>query len=60
MNDKDINLKCEDCGSLENLFRTTILSPCREHSHTEIYCYQHMANIIRDLYENIDLVEKIW
>ncbi len=59
MNEKESNSKCENCGSTENLFRVTILSPCREHSNTEIYCYQHMSSVIREFPEDIDLVEKI-
>ena len=59
MNDKKSNSKCENCGSSANLFRVTILSPCREHSHTEIYCNEHMANNIREFPEDIDIIESI-
>lgn len=37
----------------------TILSPCREHSHIEIYCDEHLSSIIRESPEDIDLIEKI-
>ena len=59
MNDKESNSKCENCGSTENLFRVTILSPCREHNHIEIYCNEHRSSVIREFPEDIDLVEKI-
>ncbi len=59
MNDKESNSKCENCGSSANLFKVTILSPCREHSHTEIYCTEHKSYIIREFPEDIDLIEKI-
>ena len=59
MNDEESNSKCENCGSSENLFRVTILSPCREHSHIEIYCNEHMDSIFREFPEDIDLIEKI-
>ncbi len=59
MNDKEGNSKCENCGSSTNLFKVTVLSPCREHSHTEIYCNDHMSNVIRDFPEDIDIIESI-
>jgi len=59
MNDKESNSKCENCGSSANLFKVIILSPCREHSHTEIYCNEHMSSVIREFPEYIDLIEKI-
>lgn len=59
MNDKKSNSKCENRGSSANLFKVTILSPCRAHSHTEIYCNDHMSSIIREFPEDIDLIEKI-
>ncbi len=59
MNKKQSNSKCENCGSTENLLRVTILSPCREHSHTEIYCNEHMSCVIREFPEDIDIIESI-
>ncbi|MBA7654048.1 hypothetical protein ES703_61922 [subsurface metagenome] len=59
MNEKEGNSKCENCGSSENLFRVTILSSCREHSHIEVYCNEHMADVIRDFPEDLDIIEKI-
>jgi hypothetical protein len=57
----EVNMnKCENCGSEDNLFKATILSPCREHSHIEIYCNEHMADVIKDFSEDIDKIEKIW
>ena len=55
----DSNFKCENCGSTEDLFRVTILSPCREHSHIEIYCNEHTSSVIREFPEDTDLIEKI-
>ena len=59
MNDKECNFECENCGSSENLLKVTILSSCREHSHTEIYCNEHMVSVVREFSEDIDLIEKI-
>ena len=59
MNDKKSNSKCENCGAYVNLFKVTILSPCKEHSHTEIYCMEHMSSVIIEFPEDIDLIEKI-
>ena len=35
------------------------LPSCREHSHTEIYCNEHVSNVVREFLEYIDLIEKI-
>ena len=59
MKDKKSNSRCENCGSSTSLFKVTILSPCREHSHTEIYCNEHMSSVIKEFPEDIDLVEEI-
>ena len=59
MNEKESYSKCENCGSPTHLFKVTILSPCREHSHTEIYCNEHLSNVIREFPEDIDFIEKI-
>lgn len=59
MIDKKGNSKCENCGCSEILFKVTILSPCKEHSHVEIYCNDHMSNVIREFPEDIDIIEKI-
>jgi len=59
MNDGENDFKCENYGSTKNLFRVTILSPCREHSHIEIYCNEHTSSVIREFPEDIDLLEKI-
>ena len=59
MNDNKSNSKCENCGSYANLFKVTILSPCKEHSHTEIYCNEHLSSLIIEFPEDIDLIEKI-
>ncbi|KKN05723.1 hypothetical protein LCGC14_1084450 [marine sediment metagenome] len=59
MKSKESVSKCENCGSSENIFKVTILSPCREHSHFEIYCHEHVSNVIREFPEDIDLIEKI-
>jgi len=59
MSDKESNSKCENCGSSENVFKVTILSPCREHSHCEIYCNEHMSKVIREFPEDIDIIERI-
>lgn len=59
MNDKKSNSKCENCGSFVNLFKVTILSPCKEHSHIEIYCDEHVSSIILEFPEDIDLIERI-
>ena len=59
MNDKVSNSRCENCGSSINLFKITIISPCREHSHTEIYCNEYMSNVTREFPEDIDLIKKI-
>ena len=59
MNVVENNFKCENCGSIESLFKITILSPCREHSHDEIYCNEHMSSVISEFPEDIDHIEKI-
>ena len=59
MNELENEFKCENCGSSVNLFKATILSPCREHSHTEIYCDEHMVSVVQEFPEDIDLIEKI-
>lgn len=59
MNDGENDFKCENCSSIQYLFKITILSPCREHSHTEIYCNEHVSNVVREFPEDIDLIEKI-
>ena len=59
MNEKESYSKCENCASIKNFFKVTILSPCREHSHAEIYCKKHLSNIIREFPEEVDLIEKI-
>ncbi len=59
MKRKENDSKCENCGASENVFKVTILSSCREHSHIEIYCNEHMSTVIREFPEDIDLIEKI-
>ena len=59
MKDMESNSKCENCGSSVNLFKVTILSPCREHSYIEIYCNDHMSSVTREFPEDIDLIEKV-
>lgn len=58
MNDVEKDFKCENCGSTDYLSKVTILSPCREHSHTEIYCNEHLSNVVKEFPEDIDLIEK--
>lgn len=59
MNEMQNENECENCGSRENLFKATILSPCREHSHVEIYFNNHLSRVIEEFPEDIDLIEKI-
>ena len=59
MNELENDFKCENCGSTDDLYKVTILSPCREHSHDEIYCNEHMSSVTREFPEDIDLIEKI-
>ena len=56
MSDMRNNSKCENCGSTSNLFKITILSPCREHSHTEVYCNEHATKVIKELPEDIESI----
>ncbi len=57
MNDQEF--KCENCVSTENPFKVTVLSPCREHLHIEIYYNKHIVNIFREFPEYIDTIENI-
>ena len=59
MNEMENDYKCENCGSKENLFKAIILSPCREHSHVEIYCNNHLSRVIKEFPEDIDCIEKV-
>ena len=52
-------MKCENCGTSVNLFKITILSPCKLYSHNEIFCNKHTANILIDDPDCIDFIEKI-
>ena len=52
-------MKCENCGSTELLFKVTILSPCGEHQHDEIYCNEHTAARIIEDADCIELIERI-
>lgn len=52
-------MKCEDCGSTENLFKITIISPCGLYTHQLIYCNEHTAIIIRENPTYIESIERI-